>query len=167
MNLPIPSAVKNWLNYDSITGSLTWRRSPSSQIELGSEAGCFNKTIGYRVICFSNRNFYAHRIAWYLHYDQDPGELEIDHKNGNRVDNRIENLRSATDQEQRFNSKLNSNNTSGVKGVYWDNKTCKWRAEIKYNRKKIHVGRFDTLEQAQVAIQTKREQLHKEFTNHG
>ena len=73
----------------------------------------------------------------------------VDHANGNRLDNRVCNLRLCTHAENMRNRKLNANSTSGVKGVYQDGN--KWRAEAKYKKKKYHLGAFLTLEEAREA----------------
>lgn len=80
-----------------------------------------------------------------------PNGLEIDHKNGNGLDNRRSNLRICTESDNRKNRKLNYNNVSGYKGVYWDKKMRKWRAKIKVNRRTIHLGSFTTPESASLA----------------
>lgn len=164
--IPIPITITNWLNYNPETGILTWRRSPGPRSPEDSVAGSLNGD-GYLTIQFSNKSYQAHRIAWYLHYKTDPGELEIDHDNGIKTDNRISNLRPATHQQNSFNSTKSSTNTSGIKGISWDSKSASWRARVMINSKSVHVGRFHTIEQAQKAIEFKRLELHKEFANHG
>lgn len=82
------------------------------------------------------------------------GALEIDHRNGNGLDNRRENLRLATRSQNIANSKLHVRNTSGTKGVYWDKSTRKWRASICCNYRVIQLGRFVDKEEA---IRVRRE----------
>lgn len=74
--------------------------------------------------------------------------LVTDHINRDKLDNRKENLRSVTKSINAVNSKLNSKNKSGVKGVYFDSITNKWRAEIKKNYKKYTLGRYRLLKDA-------------------
>ena len=106
----------------------------------------------------------AHRVAWFLHYGEDPGELQVDHKNRIRHDNRISNLRLATQSDNSCNCKTSSLNTSGVKGV--DAFFGKWRARIRKNNKRILVGYFNSIVEAKVALAKERKKLHKQFTCH-
>lgn len=78
-----------------------------------------------------------------------PGEdLVIDHINRNRLDNRICNLRACTLQENNMNKSIQCNNTSGIQGVSWDKNRNKWLVHITVNRKQIHLGYFNTIEEA-------------------
>ena len=74
-----------------------------------------------------------------------PAGMETDHINEKKLDNRRENLRRCTSAENRRNIKKPTNNTSGYKGVNWLKRNRKWRAEIKVNGKKKHLGCFDDL----------------------
>jgi hypothetical protein len=74
----------------------------------------------------------------------------VDHINGNKLDNRIENLRWCSQAENtRFdNHKIRSNNTSGFRGISFDKRCSKYQTEISFDGKRIYVGKFDTLEMA-------------------
>lgn len=72
-----------------------------------------------------------------------PKNMYVDHINGNRFDNRKSNLRICTNQENNFNRTAQDNNTSGSKGVWFDKSRHKWAVEIKYNNKKIYIGRYE------------------------
>jgi len=87
-------------------------------------------------------------------------------ENGNRSDNRIENLRKVTTQENRKNAALYTNNTSGVTGVYFNRRLNKWCAQIKHNGKTHHLGSFKKFEKAVEARKIEENKLgfHK---NHG
>lgn len=80
-----------------------------------------------------------------------PDDLHVDHINGDRLDNRRCNIRLATRSQNASNSKRPKTNKSGFKGVYWDKTGSKWRAQIKVNGKKIHLGMFNTPESASEA----------------
>lgn len=71
-------------------------------------------------------------------------ELEVDHKNTNGLDNRRENLRPATRSENAANRNIQSNNTSGYKGVRWNPRTQKWAARTKHKGQEIYLGQFAT-----------------------
>ena len=77
-----------------------------------------------------------------------PKDKVVDHVNHDPLDNRKENLRVCTHQENIMNSSLSKNNTSGITGVAWDKQHNKWRSQIKINRKSITLGLFNTKEEA-------------------
>ena len=86
----------------------------------------------------------------------------IDHKNGNKLDNRIANLRICSQKENQANSKKGKNNTSGFKGVSWDKSRKKWRAYLTKNYKQQFIGRFDDKKEAAKAYNNR---ARKEFGN--
>lgn len=105
---------------------------------------------------YVNENGYAIRrykktIRMHRLVNKTPYKYYTDHINRNKLDNRRINLRTVTKSQNAFNTKLNSNNKSGYKGIYWDKFTNKWRAEIKLNYKKISLGRYSTLKGARIA----------------
>lgn len=79
---------------------------------------------------------------------QPPTGLCVDHINGDTLDNRRMNLRTCTHAANLRNGRLRTNNTSGVKGVYWDRARGLWNARIRVNYRTVHLGRFTTLEAA-------------------
>lgn len=88
---------------------------------------------------------------------------DIDHVNGNGLDNRRENLRLATRSENCANRGKQSNNKSGYKGVHWNNEKQKWVAFIGFKRKKFYLGQYDTPEEAYEAYCEKAIELHGKF----
>ena len=90
-----------------------------------------------------------------------------DHWNGNGLDNRLSNLRPATPQENNYNERIPTTNTSGIKGVYWSNDKQKWHAQIKQGGKQHHIGYYDDIKEAERVVRAKREELHGAFANHG
>jgi len=101
---------------------------------------------GYPYIVVDRKPYKSHRLAWIISNGDIPEHLRIDHINRNRSDNRLCNLRLVTHMENCHNQTLKSINTSGYPGVNKKNK--KWRARIKANYKNIHLGYFDTKEEA-------------------
>src|ERR1044072_8862421 len=93
----------------------------------------------------------AHRIAWLLHYGEWPTH-QVDHINGDRSDNRLENLRDVPASDNRKNQKLRSKNTSGSYGVHWDQSRGRWCARIGHK----HLGRFDSKDEA-IAVRRRAE----------
>jgi len=90
---------------------------------------------------------------------------EIDHINGNRNDNRIANLRLVTSSQNSFNMRLSIRNTSGIKGVHWDDVRKKWEISIKAGAKRYR-KRFADKELAELVAIELRDKYHKEFARH-
>ena len=92
-------------------------------------------------------------------------KIQIDHINGNKLDNRKVNLRLCTNQQNSRNKYKNSNNTSGYKGVYYDKERNKWRGCIQHNGKSIKSPkRYNTPEEASQWYQEKSDELFGEFS---
>lgn len=87
----------------------------------------------------------------------------IDHRNGNGLDNRLENIRNASASQNCWNSRKQKNNTSGYKGVYWEPRRCHWFAVINVNLKRIYLGHYETSVAAAAAYNKAAIQLHGEF----
>ncbi len=92
-----------------------------------------------------------------------PMEMQIDHVNGNKLDNRKSNLRTCTASENQHNQGLQINNTSGYKGVIWIVSRDLWRAQIKINSKQIYLGYFKNPNDAARAYNGAAIKLHGEF----
>jgi hypothetical protein len=87
----------------------------------------------------------------------------VDHINGNTLDNRRDNLRICTHAENMRNRFPNKNNPSGYKGVSWYKRQQKWRSQIRVDNKKIHLGYFNTPEEAYLAYCNASKKYHQEF----
>lgn len=105
----------------------------------------------------SYKREYLHRLI-----TKAPKGLFVDHINGDKLDNRKKNLRICTSAQSACNTKTSSNSKSGFKGV-WKLPYGRWCAQITKNREKIHVGVFDTPEEAALAYNKKAKELHGEF----
>lgn len=92
-----------------------------------------------------------------------PKGMEVDHINGDRLDNRRSNLRVCSHAENMRNRKRRVDNRSGYKGVYWDPARSSWRAEIRHNKRVYWLGRFDSVKDAARAYDEAAERLHGEF----
>lgn len=92
-----------------------------------------------------------------------PIGMMVDHINHNGLDNRKCNLRICTNAENQHNRKIGSNNTSGYKGVSWNTLANKWEAQVKFNNKKIYLGRFISLEHAVKTYNKRAKELFGEF----
>ena len=104
------------------------------------------------------RTIYLHRVIMGV-----PQGLQVDHVDGDGLNNCRSNLRLATESQNQCNRRLQQNNASGFKGVYWDAKRGKWRSEIRKLGKKLHLGRFDTPQEAHHAYSAASAELHGEF----
>jgi hypothetical protein len=155
---PLLARLRECFDYDPDTGLFFWKVSKRGIRR--PQAGCFAG--GYTVIQFDGVRYRAHRLAWFYVHGEWPAH-EVDHINGIRSDNRIENLRLATHAENLRNQKLQARNTSGCKGVAFDRSRNKWMAQIHVAGKNINLGRFDTLNEASDVVKRARLQHHGEF----
>lgn len=155
--------LKELLHYDPATGISTHKvaRGPC---KAGSEAGCLNG-MGYVRICLDYVDYTGRRLAWLYQHGVMP-EDQVDHRNGNRADNRIENLRLADNSQNNQNRILQSNNTSGFKGVSLHKQSALWFAYATQGGKRISAGYHRTPEEAFVASTALRESLHGDFACH-
>ena len=140
-------------NHDS--GNFTWN-AKRRRCSPGKQAGCKMRN-GYIIIRIDNILYLAHRLAWLYVFGVFP-RMQIDHINGVRDDNKLSNLREASNMENAQNRRK-GNNKSGFTGVYKENN--KWRAEIKINYKNIRIGLFETPEEAHVAYIDYKRRFHK------
>lgn len=153
-------AIKEYLNYDPKNGLFTWLKSMKGPAKKGMIAGA-NHSGGYVVIGFNGKGYLAHRLAWaFVHGSIEP-ETQIDHINGNRKDNRIENLRACNHNDNCRNSKPRSHNKSGIKGVR--KMRSKWAARIRVDNKEIWLGCYDTPEMAKEAYDRAAQKYHGAF----
>lgn len=132
--------------YDPSTGIVSWRETRGGRL-AGSPAG--NATKRYIWIKYQGRYVAAHHVAWLMHYKK-PAETRIDHANGNGLDNRIANLRKATQAENCQNRRTRSDNQTGIKGVQL-RPNGKWRARIFLEGRSVNLGHFATAKEAHAA----------------
>lgn len=140
------SDIASRLNYDPETGLLTWAedvlRNGVVLRPKGSLAGCLNKKLGYIVVRSRGKNYYAQRIAWFVMTGEEPPT--VDHKNGDRADNRWMNLRSATRRQ-------NTKNRKNVVGAHKAKGAKNWTAYITVDYRRQHLGQFATEDEARAA----------------
>ena len=120
--VPIKTPVKiarQILDYDPTNGEFRWKIPVNNgKKKPGEIAGGFSSNRKYWRVSLMRQDIRAHRLAWYMYHGEDPGpDRLVDHINRNSLDNRIDNLRLATDAENSRNRKIGTNNTTGVKGV--------------------------------------------------
>lgn len=137
------------LRYDEETGKIFWRVTRGGWIKDGAEAGSQWRNT-YRQIKIDGRLYKAHRVAWLLHYGVWP-KNQIDHIDGDGLNNRPENMRDVTQRENTRNARMRSDNTSSVTGVYWYKPYGTWKAQININGKRKHLGYFTDFGEAAAA----------------
>ena len=141
--------LRELLHYESETGIFTRKVSTARLAKVGDVAGCLDGH-GYLIIQLQSRKYKAHRLAWLHTYGVWP-KGQLDHVNRVRTDNRIDNLREATNKQNQQNRSTNSDSTSGHSGVVWYRRASKWQAKITHSQKHIHLGYFSILEDAVAA----------------
>jgi hypothetical protein len=169
--------LRSLLDYDPETGHFRWRdginhwraglpagtlatpkwRGSHIVIGLGTTSEYRYQWIGVR-----KKVYFAHRLAWLWFYGEWP-KGEVDHINCDGTDNRIVNLREATPTQNSYNRTRRKDNKSGIKGVSWSKRSGRWLAHISHQGKAIHVGLFDTKEQAAAAYAEAAKRLHGAF----
>lgn len=142
-------------------GALYWKKLCTNKTKqrIGEKAGYIHKH-GYRIISFYGKQYKAHRLMFLYHHGYIP-EF-IDHINGDRADNRIENLREVTRSENQYN-KSAQRNRSGYRGVTWHQKSNKWAVRVMKDGKSRSFGYFDDLEFAGFVAEEARRKLYGEF----
>lgn len=150
------------LAYDPETGVFSWRASRRG-VRSGI-CGRVSKAHGYHEICVDARLYRAQRLAFLLMVGEFPAaDLDVDHINGNKADNRWANLRLATRAQNATNAKQRAHSASPVHGVTWDAARGKWRAQIRVDGRKINLGRYDDIEAARRAYVAASTRHHGAF----
>ena len=170
------SYLKSVLHYDPDTGVFTWRERPRSMFSCDRIHASWNATwsgktaggatgYGYITVKVLNKGYQAHRLAFLYMTGSFPPD-QTDHVNGERNDNRWENLRAVTNSENGKNQKRRCTNTSGVMGVYWNTSCKRWQSYIKVNGHYKYIGVFANKDAA-IAARKEAEQQYSFHCNHG
>jgi hypothetical protein len=144
--------VRELLDYNPETGIFRWRATGPGR-RLDGVAGRIDGN-GYLGIGIDRERFYAHRLVFLYVCGRWPNG-DVDHINGQRADNRLENLREATRGQNCLNAKLRHDNTTGFRGVY---RTHSGKYQARFGRKIL--GRFATAEEASAAHRAAAIQAH-------
>lgn len=163
MKIPSQAILNDLFDYKPATGKLFWKIEKAYRINTGDEAGWITDR-GYRYVQINGHTFAIHRIIWVMVYGVEPDE--IDHMNGRKTDNRIENLRSVSRAENTKNLTRPLRNKSGFIGVSWHKPLSKWRVQTSINGKKKHLGYFDDIADA-VRCKKKSDIENGYHSNHG
>lgn len=136
-------------------GKLYWADNYAPRARKGQEVGSVDSS-GYLQVGIDNKQVLVHRIIWVMFNSSYPEQ--IDHIDRNRLNNLIENLRAATNTTNQHNVGLRKDNTSGSIGV--NLKHGKYQARIQNEGKRIHLGTFDTIEEATIVYNKAKEKYH-------
>lgn len=164
--LPSNERLNELFTYNPETGELRRKVSRSGAGKVGSLAGTVDKLNGYRLVGVDRILYKAHRICFKMATGFDVGVFEIDHINGDRLDNRLSNLRMVSTATNLRNQKRRGNNTSGHTGVSFNKQLKKWDVRIHSNNKQFYLGSFTEKEDA-VAVRKEAEKKYKYHPNHG
>jgi len=149
--------------FDYKDGCLYWKAMPYKRNDLiGTEAGTLDGN--RRQITINKKHYKTHRIIFLMFYGYMP--KEIDHIDGNPLNNNLENLRIASRSEQICNTKLRKSSKSGVKGVSWDSNRKKWVVVVNKNNTTVYRSRFDNIELAELVAIEARDKYHSSFARH-
>lgn len=148
-------------DYDPVTGWFT-NKTSRGRAAAGNRSGS-SSGHGYRKISVEYAKFYEHHLAWFMFYGTWPGEL--DHKDGDRSNNAIDNLRECDRSLNNFNGNQLPGE-SGLRGAYLDHRSLQWYSKIQVRGQVIWLGNFSTPEEAHAAYLEAADRQAGEFAFH-
>jgi hypothetical protein len=148
--------------FDYSDGVLYWKIKTERCVKIGQPAGTLDKRTGYHRVRVDCKFQKAHRIIFLYHHGYLPDF--VDHIDGNKTNNKIENLRGATLSQNCMNQKISTRNTSGTKGVMWHKRDKKWFVQLRVNSKCHSFGYYEDKELAELVAIEATNKLHKEFS---
>lgn len=160
----IENRIRELLDYDPETGVFVWKTKRRGKGTIGKPVG-FVHPNGYLRICVDYRLYMAHHLAWLFIHGELPTK-QIDHIDGDRLNNRASNLRLCNHAQNAGNRKVHRNSKTGVKGVSLIRSTGRFGAWIKVDGKSINLGSFQTIEEAGAAYRRKAEEAYGAFASH-
>lgn len=157
--------AKALFDYDPKTGKVVWKFE-SAQIVKGAEIGTNTDTARsntkYRAVKLFGLSYKVHRIIWLMQTGDWP-EGDVDHIDGDGLNNKWDNLRDVTHSQNLMNAAVRSDSTSGYKGVSYDKSRDRWYAYINIDGKRKMLGRYNTLQEAVNARQLAEDGLFGEY----
>lgn len=135
----------------------------ADKIVVGNIVGTKNKD-GYLQVSIQKKKYYVHRLIFLYHFGFLPES--VDHIDGDKNNNRIENLRAASLHQNNYNVKTPKSNKSGVKNVHWNKKNNNWNVTLAANNKSMYFGSFDDLELAALVAEEARNLYHGKYACH-
>jgi hypothetical protein len=156
--------LKEALRYDENNGIFTWNHRPLDHFESKWAFTIWNKTLEHKIagcakrsgntkyiyIRINDKEYLAHRLIWLYVHGEWP--VQIDHEDGDGLNNKLKNLRNVSHKGNARNCRLGKNNKSGIMGVILNKKTNKWESRIKVSYKQIHLYSGNDLFEANMAM---------------
>ena len=150
-------------HFNYFNGGLYYTLPIAKRTKVGDRFGWI-RSDGYRQGSVNSKSYFEHRLIWLYHYGEWPKD-QLDHINGIRDDNRIENLREVTNQQNQFNKKSASGSSSQYKGVYWNKNSGKWHSRCQTSVSNKHLGFFDCEIEAAKAYDDYTKSLYGVYAN--
>lgn len=153
--------------FDYEDGNLIWKVRKANCTKIGSIAGWANRDVHnqrYMNIEIDGKAYKLHRLVFMYHHGYFPSR--VDHIDGDRFNNKIENLRDVTASQNAQNGKFRKNNTSGAKNVYFDKRNSKWRVLLSVDGVTKSLGYYDDFELADLVATEARDKFHGQFARH-
>lgn len=159
--LPDLNILKEYFMLDDASPSgLIWRKSNTNRTKPGAVAGSKGR---YWQVKFKGKDYGVHRLVYFLYYEQDPRSFDVEHKDGNKLNNKITNLRLATRQLNNANTRSAKGSSSKYKGVSWNKKLNKWSVCITKDYKQVYLGLFTNEEEAALTYNKHAELLYGDY----
>ncbi len=162
VELPVLAYLNHLFTCDAQSGTLTWNiNGDRSRVHAeGKEAGTFSSR--YMRVYINRKGYALHRLIWKMVHGKDPSGV-IDHIDGNTRNNKISNLREATQSENLQNRIISSNSTTGFKGVYYDKRRNHYLATYVKNGVRFQSNAYSTAEEADLVLRKLRADNDGEF----
>jgi hypothetical protein len=158
MTLELPSQPDLWemFSYDPLNGHLYWRQRDSIRKSTRLPAGGIRQT-GYRAISIRYKRYLHHRLVWSWFYGDIPAGYQIDHKDRNKANDRIDNLRLATPAQNNINQGVRADSKSKYTGIHWYKTKQKWQVYTTIKGVRKHLGYYQDLDSA---VKARNKALH-------
>lgn len=171
--LPPLKYLQECFSYNARTGHLPVKVRPAKHFKsvgaansantkfAGTVAGSPTST-GHLQVSINLKRYLVHRIAWYLHYGKEPPD-DLDHRDEDKTNNRIRNLRVATSSQNKCNVSTRRDNTSGARNVYWNKDKCLWVVFVAFKGVRHYGGSSKDIDVAKRLASNLRKKVHQEF----
>ena len=156
--------LESLLDYNADSGEIKWTYANSKNTNKGKVAGTKLSNKYIRIFIYG-KLYQAHRLAWYMYYGKEP-EYGLDHIDGNKHNNAIDNLRDIPQSGNAKNSSLSKANSSGFTGVTFMRRSKKWRSRIMVDGSDIHLGFYDDKQKA-ISARVRANRKYGFHENHG